>query len=196
MLIIEKSRIMLKLVICIEMLIGYYNIIVDEDRILTVYFPDSLESAPRLVSTLDGTSNHLYRYENNSLVSSKHLESRKPNANVKTLSFQPKEEIRYIAGLECQKYEKITNIKDYLNGSGNADLVTEVCLADAGIIDKYVPERHRGRLSFIGSNYPETKQYTLEVMETTHDEAMLISRVISIDEVRELPPALDSLLKR
>lgn len=190
---------MLKLIICIELLAGSYNIIIDGDYIITIYFfeEEQNDNSILLSGVIDTKNNLLHHFENNKLTKSYDLEHINTKASsLKMLSFEKTNDSKIIANTLTEKYVAKYNIKNYLNGRGDADIAAELYFADVEIINQYVPEEYRKRLIFIGTDYDMIHKYKLQNIEVTHGEPVLISEVTKIYEVDYLPSGVYDLLSK
>ncbi|GJM32032.1 MAG: hypothetical protein DHS20C18_10330 [Saprospiraceae bacterium] len=165
-------------------MVGYYNIIINEDYIITTYTSNTEDSLFSIISVVNMQENCRYLFDDNKLQRIDSLTKNVNDPNLSIISYQNTNEYSTLAdiNLECEKYYFWYNINNYINDGGDMDLKVEHFVANIDIIDKYIPnEEYRSRLAFIGKDYKILKKYTAQSNEITHSSPILISKIYETD---------------
>lgn len=195
---------MTTLIICIELLFGHYFIEINSDYIATYWTEEGI-NVKREISVINVEDQMLYAFDEDiNIRYSRSVNTLKGNDNVTLISSELIDDNYKYLNFDCDKYQQEYNVKNYLNGSGNSNVVIENAYAKIDLIDKYVQdEKLRAKLIWVGTDYLKTGKYVLETYETTHcrdpedvKRKVLLSKVVSLTEVEKFSPEVTNVVEK
>ena len=180
------------LVICIEILIGHYFIIIYSDYIITYRVDDN--SLKKLdVNVLDMNSELMYFFDNknNDISNVSDIIYDNSNPNIALIESEKIEETDY-KNFNCE-----VNLLKYIYNDSIPVVVKEYYTKDIPIINKYIKiDKFKQKLPYIGSSYNNLNIYILKSEEVTHSEPLLLSKFIYLKEENRLDEDLLEAIKK
>lgn len=185
---------MKRLVICIELLVGYYFISIDNNHIFTTYSSFDSEEV-KFVSLIDIHSNTKYKFNGLNLVPLVPLEN--PPVNLSIIESKKVETDLELNGFKCDKYHATYDLMFIANAPNSQQFEEEKYLSTIELIDRYIVSNElKSDLIFIGNDYKTYKQYIVESNKINHstEDKSLVHRISDIYETNKVDSVLLEIL--
>lgn len=182
------------LVICIEMLVWNSYIEIHSNYIISYRIEPEHPGIKKDIYVLDMNSGITFCLDSERLDNyTKILEFKKDDRNISLEMIDSEKQDSNILYLDfhCEKY-----LESYFINDSNF-IQTEKLIADVPLIDKYISEdRYKSKLILLGSSYAKYKKYSLQNIEVTHNEPVLMYKVKDIYEKESIDYDLKNVINK
>ena len=186
------------LLIIIEMLVGSYQITIQDNYVVTTSKVQDSEEVT-IMSVLDMATSKIYRFDKNRLVITQDLNPQKHfKAPTKLVSSHSKECVTSDLGQNCKRFINTFDAPNILVQGKTGIIEVEQILCEISIIDAYISEDHfKSQLAFIGGQYGTIGKFILESQEITlgSENNVLVHRVLNVTELTNINPRVHEAIE-